>query len=264
MEFRTKVDIAPSAWQIEPCEALLCVGSCFADAIGARFQQELFRAMVNPYGVMYNPLSVLHTVERCGMPPAYTIVSLGTNHVYVDRATGEVVDNCQKRPASDFEERVLSVDECAAALAQVVESSNKTIVTVSPIRYKKYGFPASNLSKGTLLLAADAVVRALPGRVEYFPSYEIVVDELRDYRFYAADMLHPTAQATEYIFSRFAETYFSPATHAFLKEWQPLRAARAHRPLHPESDEYKAFAAQTAAAIEAFKKKYSAYDILFD
>ncbi len=257
MEFQTKVDILPSAWKIEPCAKMLFVGSCFADNIGRRFQEEMFRAVVNPFGVMYNPLSVLHTIEKISDTPSFTIISLGTNHVYVDKATGQVVDNCQKRPASDFEEREMDVDECLAALAKVVEKSGgRVIVTISPIRYKKYGYHGSQLSKATLLLAADRLAGAYPERVEYFPSYEIITDELRDYRFYAADMLHPTPQAVDYIFGRFVETYFSERAKTFLREWKPLKEALAHRPLQPEGEEYKAFMEKTKRGVEELRKKY--------
>lgn len=266
MEFRTKVEIAPAAWKIGPCETMLFAGSCFAANIGARFRQEMFRAVVNPFGVMYNPVSVLHTIERIvekpaelwgGKLPAVTVISLGTNRVYIDRATGLVADNCQKRPAADFIEKDLSIDECCAALEKAVQLlGGRVILTVSPIRYKKYGFHASRLAKAVLMLAAERLVKRFPRQAEYFPSYEIIADELRDYRFYEPDMLHPSRQAVDYIFTRFAETYFSDKTAAFLNEWKPLKDALAHRPFAPESPEYAAFLKKTNQAVEALRKKY--------
>ena len=117
MEFRTQVTIDKPSFLIEPCEEILFVGSCFADAIGQRFREEAFPVIANPFGVMYNPASILHTIERLksteGPTPALALLTLGTNHVYIERATGEIVDNCQKRPQQLFEERCLSVDECA-------------------------------------------------------------------------------------------------------------------------------------------------------
>ncbi len=264
MEFRTKVDIKPSAWKIAPCERMLFVGSCFAGNIGQRFQEEMFRVVVNPFGVMYNPVSVLHTVQRLfdtdeksGFRPAVTVLSLGTNRVYINKETGVVADNCMKRPAADFMEKDLNIDECCAALAEAADKTGgRVILTVSPVRYKKYGFHGSKLSKATLLLAAEELVKARRGTVEYFPSYEILDDELRDYRFYESDMLHPSRQAADYIFLRFAETYFSDAAFAFLKEWKPLKEALAHRPLKPESEEYKAFLRKTLNGVEELRKKY--------
>ncbi len=268
MEFRTKVEIAPAAWKIGPCETMLFVGSCFAANIGERFRREMFRALVNPFGVMYNPVSVLHTVEKIlekpvalwgGKPPAATVISLGTNRVYIDRATGCVADNCRKRPPVDFVEKDLGIDECYAALASAMERlGGRIILTVSPIRYKKYGFHASRLAKAVLLLAAERLTNDFPQRVEYFPSYEILNDELRDYRFYEPDMLHPTRQATDYVFTRFSQTYFSPEAVAFLNEWKPLKDALAHRPFAPDSPEYAAFLEKTLQAVEALRTKYPA------
>lgn len=268
MEFRTPVNITLAPFAIEPRERMLFVGSCFADNIGRRFVEDKFRATVNPYGVMYNPASIMHTVKRwteelvaaqseasdsgsavrqaISEAPQTAVFTLGTNHVYILNETGEIVDNCRKRPQRLFTERELSVDECADYLREAVtmlrqiNPSVRIIITVSPIRYAKYGFHGSQLSKATLLLAADKLTKEIDN-VVYFPAYEIVNDELRDYRFYREDMLHPTDQAVEYIWQRFGETFFSKQTVKFLEEWRPIKAALAHRPFNPEAEEYKKF-----------------------
>lgn len=238
------------------------MGSCFADNIGKRFQEEKFRAVVNPYGVMYNPVSVLHTVERyiasTDTMPITTVITLGTNHVYREKATGEIVDNCQKRPQNLFQEEILSVDECYLHLKKAIDIllPCPIILTVSPIRYRKYGYHESQLSKAALLLAADRLVKEYPGQVSYFPAYEIVNDELRDYRFYQPDMLHPSQQSVDYIYERFAETWFLDETNKFLSAWRPLKEALGHRPFNPESAEYKAFLAETMKKVEALKQQY--------
>lgn len=209
MRFRTEIDIPKADFEIGAAERMLFVGSCFADNLGRRFVENRFRATVNPFGVMYNPASILHTVEKCSeVRPRVAVFTLGTNHVYILKETGEIVDNCQKRPQRLFEERELSVDECAGYLQKAInllksqtaasgssEGTLKVIITVSPIRYAKYGYHGSQLSKATLLLAADKLVKENPGVVSYFPAYEIMNDELRDYRFYKEDMLHPSEQA---------------------------------------------------------------------
>lgn len=283
MEFRTIVDIPESPWKIGPCERMLFIGSCFADNIGKRFAEEKFRTVVNPYGVMYNPASILHTVQRLihddAMPfspdeQGTAVMTLGTNHVYILKETGEIVDNCQKRPQRLFEERELTVAECADYLAKAISlicqrfPKTRFILTVSPIRYRKYGYHESQLSKATLLLAIDSLIKAQTAmtdnqgsnasahQINYFPSFEILNDELRDYRFYKPDMLHPSDQAVDYIFERIASTYFSDATVTFLKEWKPIREALNHRPLHPESEEYQRFKRQTEDKLKALKKKY--------
>ena len=275
MEFRTQVTIGKPTFFIEPCEEMLFVGSCFADAIGQRFRQEAFPATVNPSGVMYNPASILHTVQRLAgdtsaaspTAPCVAFLTLGTNHVYRLKETGEIVDNCEKRPQTLFQEEELSVDQCAdylrqsIALLREMNPAVQVVLTVSPIRYRKYGYHESQLSKATLLLAVQQVVTTAPavspaGSVAYFPAYEIVVDELRDYRFYAADMLHPSDQAVEYIWERLVDTYFSQTAKDFLVEWRPLKQALAHKPFNADSAEYRAFHEQTLAKVAELKKKY--------
>lgn len=263
MEFRTIVNIPRPTFELEPCERILFVGSCFADNIGKRFEEEKFRAMVNPFGVMYNPVSVLHTVKKVANHTFDTAVfTLGTNHVYVERATGEIVDNCQKRPQREFEERELTVEECADALREAItllrQANPKVnvIITVSPIRYAKYGYHGSQLSKAVLLLAADKVIKEEGERVYYFPAYEIINDELRDYRFYKADMLHPNEQAVEYIWEQLVATCFSAEAKQFLEEWRPIKEALAHRPFHPEAAAYQDFIKKTKEKAKMLELKY--------
>lgn len=274
MQFSTPVNIPLAGFSIEPCERMLFVGSCFADNIGQRFVADKFRAVVNPDGVMYNPASILHTVDRYvdrletedAEAPRTAVFTLGTNHVYILNETGEIVDNCRKRPQRLFTERELTVDECAEYLCRAigrlrsVNPDMRVVLTVSPIRYAKYGFHGSQLSKAVLLLAADKVVRE-HDMVEYFPAYEIVNDELRDYRFYREDMLHPSDQAVEYIWQRFGDTYFSEHTLSFLEEWRPVKAALGHRPFNADSEEHKEFLRKTMAKADALKAKYEGFEM---
>ena len=261
MEFRTIVDIPTPEFTIEPQEKMLFVGSCFADNIGKRFVDEMFLATVNPLGVMYNPASILHTIQSIEDAPRVAFLTLGTNHVYILKETGEIVDNCRKRPARLFHEEELTVDECAEYLQKAVDilySRNKdvqVVVTVSPIRYAKYGYHGSQLSKATLQLAADKLVKANVN-CTYFPAYEIVNDELRDYRFYREDMLHPTDQTVEYIWQRLQETYLSNAAKDFIESWRPLKEAIRHRPFNPDGAEYIAFANKTKENIAKLRLRY--------
>ena len=280
---------------------MLFVGSCFADQIGQRFAEEEFPVTVNPYGVMYNPASILHTLQRLEergerregreysqekkilledvrgekkslsslffplSSLSLVVLTLGTNHIYVEKDTGKIVDNCQKRPQSLFEERELTVNDCADYLKQSItllrqwNPSMKVILTVSPIRYQKYGFHRSQLSKAVLLLAIAKLLAdnsSLNASLYYFPAYEIVNDELRDYRFYNPDMMHPTAQTVEYIWQRLVETCFSDTAKRYLEEWQPLKRAIAHRPFNPDSQEYQQFLQKTQDQLKAFKTKW--------
>ena len=268
MKFRTIANIANPVFKLRPCERVLFVGSCFANNIEKRFKEEKFRTKVNPFGVMYNPVSILHTVRKLSNQ-AFDIVvfTLGTNHVYIEKATGEIVDNCQKRPQNLFNEQELTIDESANALREAIhllrkQNPNvKVIVTVSPIRYAKYGFHGSQLSKATLLLAADKLAQEEGEAVYYFPAYEIVNDELRDYRFYAADMLHPTEQAVDYIWERFSDTYFSPSTADFIAEWRPLKQALAHKVLDATSNEFIKFKQSSIEKLNSIAGKYPLLDV---
>lgn len=264
MKFMTTVDVSPAGFEIEPEWDMLFVGSCFAESIGALFADHGFNATVNPYGVMYNPASVLHTVRRYvedGHAPSLAVVTLGTNHVYRLRSTGEIVDNCRKQPQKLFSEETLPVTLCVSLLAETVETLAATnadvriVLTVSPIRYAKYGYHGSALSKATLLLSAEEIARRYHC-CRYFPAYEIMNDELRDYRFYSEDMLHPSQQAAEYIYERFIESCAGPSARAFMSAWEPIRAALGHKPFRPQSEEYKAFIGRTLAAAERLAERY--------
>ena len=267
MKFRTIVDIPKSSFSINPFARMLFVGSCFADNMGKKFTAEKFNTLVNPYGVMYNPASVYHTIQRISFVPDYAILTLGTNRVYILKETNEIVDNCRKQPQNLFREEQLSIEECvnylSLAIDRLIELNKdiKIIVTVSPIRYAKYGFHGSQLSKATLLLASQQLLERYPDRVEYFPAYEIVNDELRDYRFYAADMLHPTEQAVDYIWERFSDTYFSQSTTDFITEWRPLKQALAHKVLNATSNDFIKFKQSSIEKLNLIAKKYPLLDV---
>ena len=276
MEFRTPVDISDLGFEIAPCEPVLLVGSCFANEIGRHFQAEGFPTVVNPFGTMYNPVSVLHTLQRYeGAVPRIVFLTLGTNHVYRLKATGEIVDNCEKRPQNLFQEEELTVAACQEALQQAVSLLQErnpevhVVLTVSPIRYRKYGYHGSQLSKATLLLAVQGLLTNFSpqtsnfshqtSNITYFPAYEILMDELRDYRFYAADMLHPSEQAVDYVWERLVASTFSQDAKNFLEEWRPLKQALGHKPFNADSPEYKALMDKTMLKLTALRKKYSTF-----
>lgn len=283
MEFRTKIEIGKAGFQIGACEEVLLVGSCFAGEMGQRFKDNGFPTTVNPYGTMYNPASILHTLERLiseeRQIPRIVFLTLGTNHIYRLKETGEIVDNCEKRPAALFQEEELNIDECAEYLRKAVELLRahqpeiQVVLTVSPIRYRKYGYHESQLSKATLLLAIEKAISSWhlafgkqqtansqqQTALHYFPAYEIVMDELRDYRFYAADMLHPSEQAVAYVWEKLVAWCFSNETKVFMDEWRPIKEALQHRPFHPESEEYQRFMEKTQERLKAFQEKYPSF-----
>ncbi len=249
MRFRTEIEITAGEFRIEYHERLLCVGACLADNSGRSFKHDRSAAVVNPHGAMYKPVSVMHSVEKTLREltlqslhsPDVVLMTLGTNHVYRLNETGEIVDNCEKRPQRLFTEEELTIEECAGSLQKAINSLTavnpqvRIILTVSPIRYAKYGFHGSQLSKSTLLLAADRLCKTNTNCF-YFPAYEIVNDELRDYRFYSPDMLHPSEQTVDYIYDLFSSAYLSDEAKRFVSEWRPIKAALDHRPFNPNGE----------------------------
>ncbi len=188
-------------------------------------------------------------------------VTFGTAYIYSFKETGETVGNCHKLPADKFERRRLGVEEIVESwifLIKQLRTINpklRIIFTVSPIRHLKDGAHQNQLSKATLLLAIEKIMKETEA-IEYFPAYEIVVDELRDYRFYAEDMTHPSFVAIKYIWERFSNTYFDSKTQQIIREWAKLASAIGHRSLSGKSDEYKYFLQQTLLKVNLFQEKY--------
>lgn len=266
-KFVTQVEIKPAAEKIDYNSRILMLGSCFTTQVGALLQDYRFNVEINPFGVLYNPCSILNSVKRLHNAEPFTceeviqtnptdasgvkkyasfshhssfartspddflsnanthlqqasafsreadiiIITLGTAWIYelAERA-GFIVSNCHKRLSKEFNRKLLTVSECVSALSSIAEiyRGKRIIFTVSPIRHFKDGAHGSQISKSTLLLAIDEVIGKYSW-CSYFPSYEIVMDELRDYRFYAEDMVHPSAVAVKYIFDKFKESQIS-------------------------------------------------------
>ena len=311
MKLQTNIEISSPARLIGLRNRIAFIGSCFAQHIGTRMRQSGLPALVNPFGVLYNPLSILQvltqnptndalyfededhrwhcwltdssknasTLEACkagilaargrlfGFNPDVLIITLGTNRYYelkadspgVGASTPFVVGNCHKRPHAEFEEKDLSIDEMVAILDTICQlfPHAQVVLTISPYRYQKYGFHQSRLSKAALLLAVDAAQRKHPEQVCYFPAYEIQLDELRDYRFYAEDMLHPSQQAIEYIWERFSDRFLDTEARRFLADYEPIRKILLHRPDDPESPATIRLQEQTHQRLSELLTKYN-------
>ena len=293
--FQTKVDIPVSEVKISYEDKIMALGSCFAQNIGQKMQEVWFDTNINPFGVLYNPVSILKSIELLIENIAFTeshlfenrglwqsfshsslfsdiisekcltkinesyipacnffekadflLITFGTAWVFEEKITGKIVSNCHKLPANHFVRRRLTVKEIVNEYSILIEKLSqlfpkmKLIFSVSPIRHWKDGAHENNLSKSILLLAIDELQLKFP-LVQYFPAYEIQMDELRDYRFYAADMLHPSDVAVDYIWKRFSEAYFDDLTQKIKKEMEQLHADLSHRPLQPDSDEFRLF-----------------------
>lgn len=192
----------------------------------------------------------------------YVFITLGTNVVYRHKQLDAVVCNCHRVPQQAFVEERISLDQCTKSLLRTVKSlleinpDIRLIFTISPYRYAKYGYHGSQLSKSVLLLAVESVCESVPDVCNYFPSYEILLDELRDYRFYAEDMHHPSAQAIDYIWSRLAQCAFSTQTMQYLKEYEPIRKGLLHRPLQANAEAEKTHRADLESRAKAIRQKY--------
>ena len=171
------------------------------------------------------------------------IITFGTAYVFRNKQSGDVVANCHKQPHSLFLREMMSAEQIAARYISLMQgplAGKQVIFTVSPVRHLSDGLEQNSLSKATLRVAID-LIQKVCGNVDYFPSYEIVMDELRDYRFYADDMTHPSRMAIDYIWERFGEVAFSDKTKALNERIERIVKASEHRPFNRSGQEYKAF-----------------------
>jgi hypothetical protein len=202
--------------------------------------------------------TIQETVSRVGefvRSADAVVLTLGTAWAYRLRETGELVSNLHKLPASLFEKELLTADEIVNSLAEVhallrrLNPNIRIILTVSPVRHIKDTLPLNAVSKSVLRVACHYLSELLPN-VSYFPAYELLTDDLRDYRFYAADMLHPSEVAEDYIWERFTRAYFDADFGRFRKEWGAVRQSLGHRPLHIGAPEHRTFLDQTRERLE--------------
>ncbi len=189
------------------------------------------------------------------------ILTLGTAYGYQLVDSGQWVNNCHKQPTSLFEKRLAEVAEMSAALGKVLQGLKRVnpnlqvILTVSPVRHLRDGLLENQRSKARLLLTQEQLTNQLDF-VHYFPAYEILLDELRDYRYYANDLLHPSTLAIEIISERFAQAFMSAETRALSKEVYGIVQALRHRPLHPESENFRQFQEQTREKAAELRRQY--------
>lgn len=190
----------------------------------------------------------------------WLIITLGTSYVYRFKTTGKIVANCHKVPQREFEKSMMNSSEIVEKYRQtmdLIRSINpgiKTILTVSPVRHIRDGLVANSLSKSILLQSISEITRQ-DSQSSYFPSFEIMIDELRDYRFYKEDMIHPSQQAICYIWNRFMETFIDEQALAFVEEWQQILKSLAHRPFHPQSPEHQKFLKSTLNKLKQISIK---------
>lgn len=193
------------------------------------------------------------------------LLTLGTANIWEHQLENRIVANCHKLPGQTFQRRRMGVAEVVDILSVVLQAcfqqrpAAKVILTVSPVRYLREGIIENTRSKATLLLACEELCRHFE-QVYYFPAYELVMDDLRDYRFYAEDLAHPNAQATDYVWTYFKNAFFSPVTQVQMHELEKLHQAQLHRPLHSDSVSHQTFLRQQLEYISSLEYKYPSLD----
>ena len=307
MLFRTETHITPLKETIAYHDGLLFLGSCFADEVGGLCRGLGFNAQVNPFGVLYNPVSIANAVHRLqsGKPfihkeviqtgeefyctfshntefwrhnetellecvnnalktagehfaqSKWIVLSLGTAWVYRYRQTLEVVANCHKMPSRLFDRFRLSLPQMVTVLSDLTKShpDKQFIFTVSPLRHLKDGLHENQLSKAALLLAVNEICERFEN-AHYFPAFEILLDELRDYRFYKEDMVHPTDQAVRYIWEKFVDFAINPNEKPTMQAAFELKQMLHHKPLFPDSETYRKFEQLRNQKVTELKQRF--------
>lgn len=305
--FRTEIKMTPSASRMGIKSRILTQGSCFADAIGHRLTGHKLAALVNPFGVIYNPESIhkalaysifnepvpehtylhhhdvhlnyhFHSAFSALEKPELTaslmntigsthyflkdaewlLITYGTAWVYQRKDTGEIVANCHKVPADRFSKSLMTVEQIMRSFKTFHGSLKqfnpniRIILTVSPVRHLKDTLELNSVSKSVLRLACHAMAEQFDS-VEYFPAFELMMDDLRDYRFYRSDMLHPTVEAEDYIWDKFIERYMDEKAMDLIKKWKVIVSALQHKPFHPASAQHQQFLKATLKKLEELK-----------
>jgi lysophospholipase L1-like esterase len=308
MKFRTELTVHPILDQISYHDKILMLGSCFTENIGTKLSMLLFDIHINPFGVIYNPVSIKNSIIALLIKTRYTISDLrfhnglwysfdhytkfsgtssdevldlinktflearmhlkesrfllltfGTSFLYRHLETDRIVSNCHKIPASEFSRFTLTVDDIVQNYAEVIEKLQavnpgiRLIFTVSPVRHLKDGFTENQRSKSTLLLAIGELIRQFPSFCYYFPAYEIMMDDLRDYRYYSSDLLHPNEQAIQYLWEMFCRFAIDEETQSIAYQVEDVTRSLAHKPMHTDTESYKRFTEKLQGNIRKLK-----------
>ncbi|MBQ8736096.1 MAG: GSCFA domain-containing protein [Bacteroidaceae bacterium] len=317
MRLNIPVELPKRELEITHSTTQMILGSCFAENIGKRLVACKFPVTLNPFGIIYNPLSIATALDRIIEMKAFTenspeivnwgeqwhsmlhhgdfsrcekndtladvnnslctdgeklekldllTLTFGTAYVYRLKESGMVVGNCHKIPGNEFTRTLLTPSEAAEALTPTFERllkinpQMKILLTVSPIRHIRDGAHGNQVSKAVLMLTIEELRKAFPEKVFYFPAYEIVLDELRDYRFYDEDMIHPSTTAVNYIWECFRSTYFNEETNNIVVQLEEINRALAHRPFDEKSQAHANFKQKLLLKIESVKEKYPFFD----
>lgn len=303
MQFRTELNTIKSIFQLTHQSKILTTGSCFAENIAALFLKNKFNCISNPYGILYNPISIFNSlacdfsfntqnfVFRDDLYFSYdchsdinatsvqylaiklatiqknhieklkntdiVIITFGTGYVY-ENMKKNIVANCHKKNTNLFKKRLLNTDEIVVAFEKIqnqileINPNLNFIFTISPVRHIKDTIALNQVSKSILRLAVHYICEKHTN-CNYFPAYEIMMDDLRDYRFYDSDMLHPTPFAIEYIWKKFIFSYFTESTLKVYTQWQHILSSINHRSFNPTSTSHQQFLNQLLNDLANFE-----------
>ncbi len=300
------------------------MGSCFSENIGQKLLENKFETLINPFGVIFNPLSVIQLLnwvmedkngevlmdnlekfyiqhddvwynyhlhskiasqdkeelkriikEKAKQTYSFLektdiiILTFGTAFMYEliqeneDYGNNKIsISNCHKQNKNLFDKTLIDLEiaktkfeECIKKINSFGNKEKQIIITVSPVRHLKEGLVENSVSKSILRVLAHSITQKFDN-VVYFPSYELVLDDLRDYRFYETDLLHPNSQAIEYIWQKFAESYFDSSTQNFLKKWQKIASSLAHKPFFPNRKSHQDFIQKLILDLEKLDSEF--------
>ncbi len=309
-EFRTKIDLPKSENSITYNNKLFLIGSCFTQNVGNKLKVLKFPVIVNPFGVLYNPVSIANSLEFLIVNKKFNkedlnffnhkwfsfyhhtsfshadegiclkqindeminsseflkntdflFITFGTARVYEYKKTKQIVSNCHKIPANEFDHKLLSTNQIVEIYERLIKrlteinKNIKIVFTVSPIRHWKDGATGNLISKSILIVSIHQLLEKFKN-ISYFPAYEIMMDDLRDYRFYEADMIHLNDVAVEYIWKIFSDTYMPDTTLQTIKDLEKLLEAIRHKPIDRESTQFKIFVNKNIEKIINLQKKY--------
>jgi hypothetical protein len=315
MQFSTQIPIPNHLNPIDYNSKIVSLGSCFAENMGDKFQYFKFQSSTNPFGIIFNPVSIERIIDRVVNDALFTeedvffhnerwhcfevhsdlsrasqdelltslnqilretkkqlleathvIITYGTSWVYRNIEKDATVANCHKVPQKQFAKELLTIDVIGESIVHTIDfiqSINPNcnfIFTVSPVRHLKDGFVENQWSKANLITAIHDKLRTEICNLKsaiYFPSYEIMMDELRDYRFYAEDMMHPSQVAIDYIWERFKESVISETAYATMDAVESIQKGLQHRPFNPHSESHKKFELNLQAKIATLVAQYS-------
>ncbi len=315
MQFRTSLIIKESDFKLNYNKKSILLGSCFTDNVGNNLKYYKFPVIVNPFGVLYNPISVKNALEilmgskaispgdlhkynnywlsfyhgtgfsdtdkekvynniKASVSKAsewlmnadFLTITFGTSRAYKLKTDGMIVANCHKLPSKNFERIFLRsetiVDNYTELIKEIYQFNPKIkiLFTVSPVRHLKDGLIENQKSKSNLIISIHKLLDRFP-ETEYFPSYEIMMDELRDYRFYAEDMTHIGKTGINYIWEKFSETYIKKSSFKIMEKVEKIQKAKDHKPFKPESLEYHNFLKKQIEKVKQLQEKYPSLDL---